>query len=159
MFLVAPLIIWKYQQAKARAWVTGADAWVTGLWLCGSILRIINSSRPAVTPAGSQPVPNMMRELVPNEAATHASLQCEVILMNLKAAKHKNQCRLRGPGGPPETLASDWRILESMSRVQIVRSRQQWATPLPQLLPRFLMDCWVFLHVWISGNRNFASRF
>lgn len=101
MFLVAPLIIWKYQQAKARAWVTGADAWVTGLWLCGSILRIINSSRPAVTPAGSQPVPNMMRELVPNEAATHASLQCEVILMNLRAAKHKKPMQNKGARWSP----------------------------------------------------------
>lgn len=78
-----------------------------------------------MTPAGSQPVPNMMRELVPNDATTHASLQYEVILMNGRAAKHQNQCRIWGPGGPPETLANDWRILESMSSVQIVGRRQQ----------------------------------
>lgn len=107
---------------------------MTGLWLCGSILRIINSSRPAVTPAGSQPVPNMMRELVPNEATTHASLQCKVILMNVRAAKHKKPMQNMGAGDPLETLTNDWRILESMSRVHLVKKRQQRAHTLPHLL-------------------------
>lgn len=61
------LIIRSHRQAKEKGWVTG-------LWLCGYILRIINSSRPAVTPAGSQPVSNIMTELVPNEATTLESV-------------------------------------------------------------------------------------